>query len=217
MFHLMVFCFAIVLLHGVNSHVFSKQDVQPLKHFKRQDFNITDECVDTKLAESSSECVSNIAPNGIPDDFDIICSSDCGQIVLNLLGDCGVSDAEMRLFADFCGTNSDGDVCYSVLDDFLTSMENADNVNCSSNEICSNSCHSALTQLVTQIGCCFDVLLDFIGVADRNFVNLIKERFEICDIDLPGECNNSPVSGSKAFFQVSSVAICALVLITMLG
>jgi hypothetical protein len=157
MFQLMVIFSAIIVLHGVNSHNFPKQllkvtkNVQPLKHIKRQDFNINDECFGEELNKRSPECVSKFFAAGLPDDLDsfasIVCSSDCGQIVLDSLRACGATRAEARLFADLCGTNSDGVVCYSIFADFAESEEDDVDV-CPSTETCPSTCQSTLTQVV---------------------------------------------------------------------
>ena len=103
--------------------------MQPLKHIKRQDFNINGECVGETLNARSPECALTILAAGLPDDFgfefleSIICLSDCGQIVLDSLRACGATRAEARLFADLCGTNRNGVVCYSAFDDFIQFIE----------------------------------------------------------------------------------------------
>ena len=233
MFRLMVVLSAIIVLHGVNSHNFLKQlleltkNMQPLKHIKRQDFNINGECFGETLNARSPECALTIFAAGLPDDVgfefleDIICSSDCGQIVLDTLRTCGATRAEARLFADLCGTNSNGVVCYSAFDDFLQFIESeeddVDNV-CPSTETCPSTCQSTLMQVVNMQGCCFDVLFDFGRAAEPDLFNQLQEQFESCNIDLPEDCNNSPVSGGKSFFQVSGLAIIsALLLISVLG
>jgi hypothetical protein len=227
MFRLMVVLSAIIVLHGVNSHNFPKQllkvtkNVQPLKHIKRQDFNINDECFGEELNKRSPECVSKFFAAGLPDDLDsfasIVCSSDCGQIVLDSLRACGATRAEARLFADLCGTNSDGVVCYSIFADFAESEEDDVDV-CPSTETCPSTCQSTLTQVVNMQGCCFDVLFDFGRATEPDLFNQLQEQFDSCNIDLPDNCNNSPVSGGKSFFQVSGLAIIsALLLISVLG
>ena len=232
MFRLMVVLSAIIVLHGVNSHNFPKQlldltkNLQPLKHIKRQDSNITGVCFAETLNERSPECVRQISAADPPDDFgleflaSIICSPDCGQIVLDSLRACGLTRAEARFFADLCGTNRNGVVCYNALADFLRLIESEeDDVDvCPSTETCPSTCQSNLTQVVNMQGCCLDAVFDFGRATDPDLFNQVQKRFDSCNIDLPENCNNSPVSGDNSFFQVSGLAIIStLVLISVLG
>jgi hypothetical protein len=130
-----------------------QKNMQPLKHIKRQDFNINGECVGETLNARSPECALTILAAGLPDDFgfeSIICSSDCGQIVLDSLRACGATRAEARLFADLCGTNRNGVVCYSAFDDFIQFIESEEDDAdvCPSTETCPSTCQSTLTQVV---------------------------------------------------------------------
>jgi hypothetical protein len=200
-----------------------QKNMQPLKHIKRQDFNINGECVGETLNARSPECALTILAAGLPDDFgfeSIICSSDCGQIVLDSLRACGATRAEARLFADLCGTNRNGVVCYSAFDDFIQFIESEEDDAdvCPSTETCPSTCQSTLTQVVDMQGCCFNALFGFGKASEPDLFNQVQQQFDSCNIDLPDNCNNSPVSGGKSFFQVSGLAIIsALLLISVLG
>jgi hypothetical protein len=67
-------------------------------------------------------------------------------------------------------------------------------------------------------GCCFNALFGFGKASEPDLFNQVQQQFDSCNIDLPDNCNNSPVSGGKSFFQVSGLAIIsALLLISVLG
>ena len=228
MIRLVVVLLAILLLHGVHSHIFPKhfqelaKSMQPLKQMKRQDFNINEECADKKSTELSLAC-QGIVPVGDISDLDdignFICSPECGQAFLDIIRDCGGNSAEVRILASLCGTNSDGIACYNFLNDFEQLNNESDDDVCPSITTCPSTCQSLFSQLFSRQGCCFDVFLNIIRLVEPGIIELLDSRLDTCDIDVPPGCNNSPISGGiTTIFEVSCSAILsALALVTVLG
>ena len=228
MIRLVVVLLAVILLHGVHSHIFPKQlqelakSMQPLKQIKRQDFNINEECATEKSTKLSSACLGRIAATGNISDFDniasLICSPECGQAFLDIIRDCGGNSAEVRILASLCGTNSNGIACYNFLNDFEQLNNESDDDVCPSITTCPSTCQSLFSQLFSRQGCCFDVFLNIVRLVEPGIIEPFDSLLDTCDIDVPPGCNNSPISGRTTIFEVSCSAILsALALVTVLG
>ena len=256
MLPLVVILTVTTLLHGVNSHIPPHglqeltKSIQPLKIIKRQAFNIDGDCIAVKARSLPIACLGKIAAAGEPDESieylaSIVCPPECGQSLLDVLGECGATAEEVELIASLCRTNRNGDVCYELFDDFIQ-LQHTDDSTCPSSETCPSSCETLLSDLVTRQGCCLTAFLDFGRIEDPASIALFDEQLMSCSITAPGTCtgnpgdgnnpddgNNDPDNGnnqddgqngsdnnsaSAIFFQVSHLALLlALLLTTMLG
>ena len=198
-----ILCSTIILFHGVSSHLHPKQileltsSVLPHKNFKRQSFNLNGVCFVNQLRDRSPTCFNRLASSGTSDPiralFRPLCSTDCGQVVLDSLDNCGLGSAEVNIFADLCGTNANGVRCYTLLDE-ISELAADTNGACANSGSCSNTCQSLLTQLVEQQGCCLDVFIDYARTLAGG--SNPRELLNICNIDTPTGCNNSPFTAT---------------------
>ena len=201
---------AIILLQGVTSHIFPSQiwnlgmSMQSLEHIKRQDLD----CFIERSTGLSPTCVNRIAAIGGSNDLEVIagliCRPECGQALLDIFRDCGVKSVTAQILASLCGTNSNGNVCSNM----LNQLEDIDgDTACSSATTCPSTCKSLFSRLISQQGCCFNVFLDAGKLNNSRNAALMEELRDTCNIDAPGDCNNSPISGGNTFFEVSLSAI----------
>ena len=246
MFRLVVVLSAVILLHGVNSHIFPKQFVkltkgmQPLKIVMRQDLdNINSECVQEKLQRLPADCARIFLTSGVPDDplqlvGILVCSPECGQRVQESLNDCGATAAVINAFSGLCGINTNGAVCYNLWNNFTEFADNLNTITCPSTEMCSSTCRISFSNIATQQGCCLSAFLNFTRLQLPTDVETSEGLLHVWNIDVPGVCTTSTISGNMdidggnnspgnnsantTLFQVSYLAILsALLLTTLLG
>ena len=203
------------------------------KNYKRQDD--IDECVNNGLDSSdfSDQCKAQIAalealdmdfvgpPTALQSAFNTIfsvfCDPECGNPLLQLLIDCGIEDdspGEVDFIAGLCGTQRNGDKCYEslVVGKVSTLIEASCYINFTVDGTC--ECKSELQTAVEVQGCCIDVYQDYLrALADEDdFDYNPNDLYDECGVDLPGGCNNSPVSSSIALVSTTNAVIAALML-----
>ena len=145
--------------------------------------------------------------------FRTFCVRDCGDVVLDAYNDCGVFDVGFRgteeLIVGLCGTNGNGDLCYTLYSEGLTLISNESSCYGSyniSSGVC--SCRSDLSDAVDEQGCCVDIYHDFIaglGTYDPD------RLYDDCNVNPPPSCNNSPLTASDSSSQVSYVSTFAII------
>ena len=174
----------------------------------------SDECVDDELesADVDSVCLltaqeeeqldfdDELSQSSIDIIFREFCKPECGNAVLAAYIDCEAFEDEfIDLLVGLCGTNQNGEQCYqrftSALD-FVSDTEPSCFVSSTNSGEC--DCKSELSQAVEEQGCCLDVYHDFITeVLDSEGIRYVpRELYNDCDVNLPGGCNNSPISSS---------------------
>ena len=225
---------ATVLLHGVSCHLFPQAVLNQLvtnvelpKQYKRQTTNELVVCVSDKLdaafhgntSRFVSECkfaatfldTSNLT-SLITSIFRTFCVRDCGDVVLDAYNDCGVFDVGFRgteeLIVGLCGTNGNGDLCYTLYSEGVTLINTESSCYGSyiSSGVC--SCRSDLSDAVDEQGCCVDIYHDFIaglGTYDPD------RLYDDCNVNSPPSCNNSPLTASDSLSQVSYVSTFAII------
>ena len=178
--------------------------------YKRQ--TDTDECVEDELESADVECRLTAQEEEQLDfndelsqsSFDIVfrefCKPECGNAILAAYTECDVfEDQVIDVFVGLCGTNQNGEQCsqhfVSTLN-FALDTELSCFVNSTASGEC--DCKFELSQAVKERGCCLDVYHDFItDLLDSEGIRYIpRELYDICDVKLPGGCNNSPISSS---------------------
>ena len=190
------------------------------KQYKRQALNVSElvQCVSEKLDDAFpdnsspfvSDCKSaattefeisslNIA-EGISDlqsqvtkIYRSVCIRKCGNVVINAYDECGVFEilpGLKELSVSLCGTNQNGDLCYQLYGKgiALISTESSCYVQSLSSGKC--GCHPELSQAVTEQGCCIKAYHDFLtGLG----ISIYKSLYNVCKIQDPTGCNNSPL------------------------
>ena len=223
----LIFCSATILLRGVSSHLFSKhflelkKSTHHLKDFKRQG---DEDCIVIKLFGGPPECLfmaASFADDAISfeDLPSVICDDTCGKLFLDIFGECGrMNGTQIQLLADLCYRNQNGDLCYNALNNFIQAIENLPDTVCPFIDTCSSTCQSAVSQGVSDAGCCFNVFLDFLTDEDPTLTAYMMEQLRSCNVNVPPGCNNSPMGSSSTIFHVTHLAIpSTLLFIAMLG
>ena len=192
----------------------------------------SDECVDDELesADVNSACRLTAQEEEQLDfdelsqsSFDIIfrefCKPECGNAVLAAYIDCdAVEDELIDLFVGLCGTNQNGEQCYQRLESTLNFVLDTE-LSCFVNSTASGECDckSELSQAVEEQGCCLDVYHDFITdlLDSEGFRYIPRELYDNCDVNLPGGCNNSPISSSVPLVATITTTIALIVAVVL--
>ena len=171
------------------------------------------ECVDDDLESADVDSVCRLTAQEeeqldfdelSQSSFDIIfrefCKPECGNAVLAAFIECDAFEDELiDLFVGLCGTNQNGEQCYRRIVrtlDFTSNTELSCFINSTASGEC--ECKSELSQAVEEQGCCLDVYHDFLtDFLDSDGIRYIpRQVYDDCNINLPGGCNNSPISSS---------------------
>ena len=176
----------------------------------------SDECVDDDLESADVDSVcrltaqeeeqldfdDELSQSSVDIVFREFCKPECGNAVLAAFIDCeAFEDESIALFVGLCGTNQNGEQCFqrftSALD-FVSDTELSCFVNSTNSGEC--DCKSELSQVVEEQGCCLDAYHDFTTeVLDSEGIRYIaRELYNDCDVNLPGGCNNSPISSDNS-------------------
>ena len=236
-----VLCTAIVLFHGVSSHLFPQTyldqvtNVGDSKMYKRQADDDDDMLVQCALDRFNafyqgnnsnfvSQCRFIFSP-----EFDFLsgtntstfctfCIPDCGNVVIDALAACGASREVTSLFASLCGSNENGNTCYEIFAGTINLLSSA--LSCSGGAEC--DC-SSISEEVTRQGCCIVAFNANINNLDDEVFGQdfdLNDVYDMCNIDVPErECNNSPLSGSSSVHAsyISAVAILLALFINNIG
>lgn len=234
-------CAAAVLLHGVSCHLFSAV-LNPLTnadHFKdnhkRQSIAQLQQCVTAgvtaALQGNSSSFVSSCtlaATEGITFDtpsqsqineiFSSFCIPQCGNVIQDVYEDCGVFDVSVpgteRFLAALCGTNENGEVCYTLYSDAIDQIESESVCYVNNRATGQCNCQSLLVSGVSEQGCCIDAYHDLISAQSGTYNP--SGLYSTCNVDRPADCNNSPISSSVSFASTATLII-AMVCFAALG
>ena len=208
-----------------------------IKDYKRQ--NVDEECIEDKLdtPEIDRECevvaleeeelnipvivdeetIAQLQPtfNTI---FSVFCKPECGNAILDAFIDCGTFDEMpgiIDLFAGLCGTNENGEKCYER---FVSALEHVQSeAQCYDDYLDTRTCTCAaeLREAVGLQGCCLDTYHNFIRDTleslDYDIDYQPRDLYEDCDINLPGGCNNSPISSSVPLVSTITAVMAALI------
>ena len=216
------------VFHGASSHLFPQAALNfvtngPIpKEYKRQvrDYEV-EQCVSDRLdavfkgnnSRFATDCISagilepDFSITAFNDSstlqiiigFQILCTPECGNIVLEVYSDCGEFDdfpGSEKFFVDLCGTNQNGDFCYETFHDGLDLIVNEASCysNYTSTGIC--SCQSELSEAITNQGCCVNAYHDLLekNVDLPIYTSYPGSLYSVCNVNLPKECNNSPLT-----------------------
>ena len=219
-------------------------EVMKMMNVKRQTSSEVDACVEEKLESAlvDSGCNSSFiesfilslehdyedldsAPLEVVLDvgFRLLCMPKCGKPILEVNKECGTFDESPLLedfFVDGCSTNANGQPCYSFISSYLEFFNRTEYkcfVFSKLKESC--DCEGKLSPEVDELGCCINVYHDlFQKVAEEADSQIPYEPQELyteyCDVNLPRDCNNSPLGGSVGI-QYTVFAILAATLLAM--
>ena len=222
---IVLFSGVFILLHGVSCRLFAENVVEAVDllashskiigDYKRQasdecvvgkldSLDIDQECVMTALLlEEDNETIAQSQPtfNTL---FSVVCEPECGNAILDAFIDCGTFDempSAIDFFAGLCATNENGEKCYER---FLSAWSHVESeVDCYDNYLSNGTCTCAaeLREAVGLQGCCLETYHNFIrdtlDALDYDIDYQPQGLYEDCDVNLPGGCNNSPISSSS--------------------
>ena len=151
--------------------------------------------------------------------FRLVCIPDCGNAILQASEECSyLSGPEIQYARSLCGTNSNEEFCFESIVDSINFFEVE--FNCSFAyvlfEIC--ECQSELELGVANRGCCVNTLHDYLrneGIFQQIDYNP-ADIYDACGVDLPGSCNNSPLSASGVTAQSMIFLMLAMVIISLI-
>ena len=240
--HPTVLVVAVLLLHGVSGHLFQRalpyeltKHMQLHKVHKRE--SDVDECIEGKITRAFQNnltlaAVCNFAGEGAEEEFDdddlsqpeinavysVICRPECGNVFLSAADDCGYFKGENATLRDaiigLCGTNQDGDKCYEIFIDAEEILDSQESCYLSYLEDKECDCKNELQEAVRDQGCCLDIYYD---VIEKESGDKPSNLYDVCDVNYPSGCNNSPI-GSGFMPQVALVTlIFALIFSVVLG
>ena len=221
-----ILCAAAVLLHGVSCHLFPAvlNPLTKADHFKdnhkRQTIAQLQQCitagVTAALQRNSSSFVSRCtlaateqitldpfsssAQSQVNEIFSSFCIPQCGNVIQDVYEDCGYFDVtppgNERFLAGLCGTNENGEVCYTLYSDAIDRIESERD--CYVNNLATGqcTCRSLLISVVSEQGCCFDAYHDLISAQSGTYNP--SGLYSTCNVDRPEDCNNSPISGNNS-------------------
>ena len=237
---LIIFCSAMLLIHGVSCNRYKAAVLKAVdkiqshsKVTKGDTRQFDDDCAENELdsADISAQCEQEfLALERLNLDFDnapqssfnalfrVLCNPECGQPIFDALRECGTFDDSPGLFDFFiglCGTQANGNKCYSSVVSGLDALDPV--VDCYIDFFQTGRCicRSDLQDAVSEQGCCLDLYYDYLGtILDEDYdVDFdIDDLFEECNTNLPGGCNNSPISSSVALVSTTAAVVIALML-----
>ena len=207
-------------------------------NMKRQ-MSTEDQCVDDKLesALENSDCDASIVELlivslssdyededelGLLAGFRIFCTPECGIPILEVHDECNYFDDSpflRELLVGLCATNEKGAACYITFESafaFINDTEIGCYLLSKLSEKC--QCRDDLLPAVEEQGCCINLYHEAIrSVLEENTDIVYKPNelyTEYCDIDLPGDCDNSPIGGSVpigyTLFSIATAAVLAM-------
>ena len=239
-----ILCAAAVLLHGVSCHLFSAvlNPLTKADHFKdnhkRQSIAQLQQCitagVTAALQGNSSSFVSRCtlaateqvtfdpfsssAQSQANEIFSSFCIPQCGNVIQDVYEDCGYFDVTIRgnerLLAGLCGTNENGEVCYTLYSDAIDQIRSERDCYVDNRATGQCTCRPLLVSGVSEQGCCIDVYHDLVSVQSNDYNP--SGLYSTCNVDRPEDCNNSPISGSVSFASTATLII-AMVCFAALG
>ena len=202
--------------HGVPKEVMKKLDI------KRQLASDVKQCVDQKLervyahpvcvkgtTEALIEDVSDYEGDEEEQDFNRayrrFCLPECGKPALKAYEECGYFEDRPSLrdfLMDMCATNKYGEACYTLFNSALEFINNTER-ECYFLSRLTESCQCPrkLLPAVKEQGCCINVYHRYYeGETNEGRYKYAYRPNELytkyCKIDLPAECNNSPIRDS---------------------
>ena len=237
---LVVFCSAMLLIHGVSCNRYKAAVLKAVdkiqshsKVTKGDTRQFADNCVDNEVdsADLSAQCeqelfvlerldldFDNAPQSSFNALFSVLCNPECGQPIFDAIRECGTFDDSPGLFDFFiglCGTQANGNKCYSSVVSGLDAVDSEADCYVDFVQTGRCTCRSNLQDAVSEQGCCLDLYLDYVGTFldeeyDMDFD--IDDLFEECNTNLPGGCNNSPISSSVALVSTIAAVVIALML-----
>ena len=135
------------------------------------------------------------------------CKSSCGPEIINTWMSCGAYDdiqAKARFLAGLCGLHQ-GEPCYAHYDDIEQAID--DTIYCATRAhglTCPIGCMSDYQNLVEDLGCCFDVFIDYIdAVVEREegkptIKEINVDTFTLCESQFPSQCLESALTSATS-------------------
>ena len=197
-----------------------------------------DQCVDDKLesAIENSDCDASLVEPlivSLSDDYEdkdeqelltgfrFFCTPECGKPILEVHDECNYFDDSRELLVGLCATNEKGAACYTTFESAFAFINDTE-IECyffsKLTERC--QCRDDLLPAVEEQGCCINIYHESIRTfLEENpeivYVYKPNELYtKYCDIDLPGDCDNSPLGGSVpigyTLFSIATAAVLAM-------
>ena len=156
--------------------------------------------------------------------YQFFCIRECGDILLEVYNDCGAFNGfpgGEKFSIDLCGTNQNGDLCYKLYGNGLDLIRTEASCYSAYTLVGTCSCQSELSAAITNQGCCSDAYHDLVESLRKNGFSTYNpgRLYSACNVNLPKECNNSPLtaSGTLPLISAFTTVLCALMLTTLLG
>ena len=212
------------------------------QYYKRQSDTVMgpDQCVLNELERSgtSEKCRQSVVgdleeTNDVESDgdldqasidamFRVLCEPECGNAFIDAQEECVERFDELKVVDDFliglCASNERGERCYEryVSIANVIVLEFSCSANFTTDSEC--DCQSDLRMAVEREGCCLDIYQDFFSIVAENIPSLtyeIEELYEVCDVNIPERCDDSPLSGSVPL--ISTVTVMTAFLLSLVG
>ena len=211
-----------ILFHGTICHTLDLAQgqltgVTGRKEYPRQTSSQI-ECVndelDAALAGENSQFVSDCkttaadvaslsfsSPQSLVDSVGLgLCMPECGNTILNAISSCDIFDEPgseakyTNLYVDICGTKQQTR-CYEIFANGASYISPIGGCyeTYESSGVCRPGCPSLLTDAVEDQGCCLNLFYDFFSNFD------LRGLHESCSVNIPGPCNNSPLTVSSSY------------------
>ena len=150
--------------------------------------------------------------------FSLFCIPQCGNVTQDVYEDCGffvTVPGSKRFLAGLCGTNENGDKCYTLYNsDAIDQIESERDCYVNNRATGQCTCRSLLVSVASEQGCCIDVYHDLVSAQSNDYNP--SGLYSTCNVDRPEDCNNSPISGSISFASTATLII-AMVCFAALG
>lgn len=161
---------------------------------------------DCTVAQLNLEAIERSDSNATVRFGNTFCQPRCGNPLLDFYRTCHgeIGQQLSDFFCQLCARNDRGERCYSArVASFIRDTIMA--CSTSSTSLCQSNCQSALLTAATNVGCCINVL-NVGGLFDIE---------SICDIDIPGPCEESTLSGAAAQ-NMDTIAMALAMLVYMI-
>ena len=132
--------------------------------------------------------------------YQIVCLPECGKPIVEAYNDCGFSSSVQDFLVGMCGTNSNGRSCYEAFFDSISLLTKEVFCSHTFTQTGTCSCKLDLTSAVDEIGCCINVFHDYFSSTSPTLN--YRDLYAGCNVALPDDCNNSPISGQASSSSV---------------
>jgi hypothetical protein len=187
-------------------------------------------CVAAAQAEASID-VMNSDQASLSEAFRAICIPECGNLIIRAFKECGTFKevpGALDFLAGLCGENVDGEACYEDFNATLTFISGPE-LQCYVQSLQTDACpcREVLTSAVDDYGCCLTVYQNFFRTIFKEIFSDQDVEFDynprgdlynrLCNVDVPGDCGNSPITASAAHISGTAAVTAALVFNAVFG